>query len=216
MNEDIILSYSRVKICRDEHIIFSDFDLEVREGEFIYLTGAVGSGKSTLLRSMYAEVPILEGEGVVLGYELSSLRSHSRQELRRKLGIVFQDFQLLQDRTAYDNLDIVLRAWGETSNRERRERIEDVLNLVGLHNKGYKFPSELSGGEQQCVAIARAILGSPRLILADEPTANLDPETGLQIANLLHQLTKKHNIAVIMATHNPLVIEQYPAKIVSL
>lgn len=216
MNGDIVLSYSRAKICRDEHIVFADFDLEVREGEFVYLTGPVGSGKSTLLKSIYAEVPIEEGDCMVLGYQLQGIRTSKRQELRRKLGIVFQDFQLLQDKTIYANLDIVLTAWGEKSARERRERIEEVVMLVGLHNKGYKYPSELSGGEQQCVAIARAILANPKLILADEPTANLDADSGLAIAKLLHDLTKIHNIAVLMATHNKQVLEIYPSKTISL
>ena len=216
MNEDVVLSYSRAMICRDEHIVFSDFNLEVHEGEFVYLVGPVGSGKSTLLRSIYAEVPIQEGDCSVLGYNLSKISTRKRQELRRNLGIVFQDFQLLQDRTVYANLDIVLNAWGEKSSKGRRERIQEVLALVGLQNKGYKYPSELSGGEQQCVAIARAILGNPKLILADEPTANLDADNGLAIAQLLHELTRKHNIAVVMATHNTLVLETYPSRIISL
>lgn len=216
MHEDIILSYGGVRICREEHIIFSGFDLEVSSGEFVYLTGAIGSGKSTLLRSMYAEIAIDEGRATVLGYDLCGLKGSRRQALRRELGIVFQDFQLLQDRTAYDNLDVVLRAWGYREAKERKERIAEVLSKVGLENKWYKFPSELSGGEQQCVAIARAILGNPRLILADEPTANLDSESGLYIVGLLHSLAREHHIAVIMATHNAQVLERYPARTIPL
>lgn len=216
MNQDIVLSYKQARICREEHVVFSGFDLEVEAGEFVYLTGSVGAGKSTLLKSIYGESPIEEGECVALGYNLRRLKDSKRQELRRKLGIIFQDFQLLQDLTAYENLDIVLRAWGYKDSRERRERIEAVLEQVGLKNKGYKYPSELSGGEQQCIAIARAILGEPKLILADEPTANLDPESGLMIAELLHNLAQEHGSAVLMATHNQLVLERYPARIIEL
>lgn len=216
MNEDIILSYKNALICRDEHIIFSDFDLEIKAGEFVYLTGSVGAGKSTLLKSIYGENAIQQGECFVLGYNLRQLKDDKRQELRRKLGIIFQDFQLLPNRTAKDNLDIVLSAWGYRHKRERQKHIEHVLELVRLKNKGYKYPSELSGGEQQCLAIARAILGNPRLILADEPTANLDPETGMQIAQLLHKLAQEQGAAVLMATHNTQVLEEIPARIIEL
>lgn len=216
MDKEIVLSYEGACICRDEHIVFSGFDLKIQAGEFVYLTGSVGAGKSTLLKSIYAETAIQEGSCQVLGYDLRRLKEGKRQELRRKLGIIFQDFQLLQDRTAYDNLDIVLRAWGYGEKSDRKARIEQVLEQVGLKNKGYKFPSELSGGEQQCLAIARAILGEPKLILADEPTANLDPESGLMIAHLLHRLAKEHDSAVLMATHNPLVLEQLPARMIEL
>lgn len=216
MKEDIVLSYKQARICRREHIILSDFDLELRSGEFVYLIGSVGAGKSTLLKSIYGEMPIDEGECYALGYNLRRLKDSKRQELRRKLGIVFQDFQLLPDRTAYDNLDIVLRAWGYKQAKDRKERIERVLEQVGLRNKGYKYPSELSGGEQQCVAIARAILGEPQLILADEPTANLDKESGLHIASLLHSLAREHGSAVLMATHNPLILEHFPARVIEI
>lgn len=216
MEQESILSYKQARICRNEHIVFSEFDLELRAGEFVYLTGAVGAGKSTLLKSIYGESPIESGECQVLGYELRKLKDSKRQELRRKLGIIFQDFQLLPDRTAYENLDIVLRAWGYKNERDRRERIERALEQVGLGTKGYKYPSELSGGEQQCVAIARAMLGEPQLILADEPTANLDPESGLHVVSLLHRLAEEHGSAVLMATHNPMVLERYPARIIEI
>lgn len=216
MKEDIILTYQNARISRDEHIILSDFSLTLCSGEFVYLTGAVGSGKSTLLKTIYGENPIEAGECRVLGYDLMKLNDSRRQSLRRELGIVFQDFQLLPNYTAAENLDIVLRAWGYRHSRDRRERIERVLEQVKLKNKGYKYPVELSGGEQQCLAIARAILGEPQLILADEPTANLDQETGLQIAGLLHSLAQEQGSAVLMATHNPLVVEQLPARIIEL
>lgn len=217
MTESVILEYSDVTICRDEHIVLSDFNLRVHSGEFVYITGSVGSGKSTLLRSMYAEIPILRGEANILGYKLlNKFSTRNRQALRREMGIVFQDFQLLQDRTAHDNLDIVLRAWGHKSAKERDVRIKEALDKVGLTNKGYKYPSELSGGEQQHLSIARALLGEPRLIIADEPTANLDRENGLALARRLHEVSQECHISVIMATHNPLVLEQYPARIVSL
>lgn len=216
MKQDIVLSYKQARICRREHIIFDNFDLELHEGEFAYLTGNIGSGKSTLLKSIYGETPIAAGECFALGYDLCKLRDSKRQELRRKLGIIFQDFQLLPDCTAYENLDIVLRAWGYKQSKDRQERIERVLEQVGLRNKGYKYPNELSGGEQQCIAIARAILGEPKLILADEPTANLDSESGLHIASLLHTLAQEHGSAVLMATHNPLVLERFPARIIEI
>lgn len=211
-----VITYKQARICRDEHVVFSNFDFNVFSGEFVYLTGAVGTGKSTLLKSIYGECPIDEGVCQVLGYDLGKLSANRRQELRRQLGIVFQDFQLLPNRTANENLDIVLRAWGFKQKRERQERIDFVLNQVDLKNKGYKYPSELSGGEQQCLAIARAILGRPKLILADEPTANLDRETGLQVAKLLHTLAREHNLAVIMATHNEQVLQDLPARKIEL
>lgn len=216
MSEDTILSYKGVRICREEHIVFSDFAMELRAGEFVYLTGAVGAGKSTLLKTIYGEAKIDEGLCTVLGYDLRTLSTAKRQELRRKLGIVFQDFQLLPKYTAFENLDIVLLAWGYRHKKERKEQIEVVLEQVGLKNKGYKYPSELSGGEQQCLAIARAILGESKLILADEPTANLDPETGLQIVQLLHTLAQEHKAAVLMATHNLALLEALPARSIVL
>lgn len=211
-----ILSYSDALICRDENILLQNFSLSIAEGEFVYLTGSVGSGKSTLLKTIYAEVPIQAKRAEVLGYDLTRIRKGDIPRLRRSLGIVFQDFQLLPDRTAYDNLDIVLRAFHYGNARERRARIEETLQAVGMETKGYKYPHELSGGEQQRVAIARAILGKPKLILADEPTANLDMESGLAIAELLHRLAREAGTAVVMATHNPLVLERYPSRQIDL
>ncbi len=214
--QSIVLAYRDTLICRHEHILFQGFSLEVGAGEFVYLMGSVGSGKSTLLKTIYGEVPIASGQARVFDYDLTKLRRRQLPELRRSLGIVFQDFQLLPDRTAYDNLDVVLRALGCKKQAERRERIEQALRDVGLENKGYKYPHELSGGEQQRVAIARALIGRPRVILADEPTANLDAESGLQIAELLHRLSRDTQTAVIMATHNVQVVERFPARVLDL
>lgn len=214
---NIILSYKGVAISRREQTLFEDFSIELRAGEFVYLTGAVGSGKSTLLKTIYAELPLSGGdEARVLGYDLLRLRRKQIPELRRSMGIVFQDFQLLPDRTAYDNLDVVLSALGYRRAVERRERIAEVLRAVGLEHKGYKYPHELSGGEQQRVAIARAVLPKPRLIIADEPTANLDHESGAQIAQLLHSIAREMGTAVLMATHNLQLLEAYPARVIAL
>lgn len=213
---NIILDYRGVTICQDSNIVFDNFDLVVEGGEFVYLTGPVGVGKSTLLKTMYAEVPIVGGDAQLLGFDLRRLKRNHVFRLRRNMGIIFQDFQLLSDCTAYENLDIVLRALGYKVKRDRAVRIELMLNQVGLETKGYKYPHELSGGEQQRIAIARALLGEPILILADEPTANLDTESGLQIADLLHRLAREYGVAVIMATHNPLVLERYPARVIDI
>lgn len=214
--QNIVLAYDDTHISRDENILFEHFSLTVSEGEFVYLTGSVGSGKSTLLKTIYAEVPIASGEARVLDFDLRKLRKRQIPSLRRNLGIIFQDFLLLNDSTAFDNLDIVLRAHGVRRALERRERITEVLYSVGLENKGYKYPHELSGGEQQRVAIARALLAQPRIILADEPTANLDVESGMQIVELLHRLAKETGTAVIMSTHNIRAIERFPARVLDL
>lgn len=212
----IILEYDHVLVCRHEHILMRDFSLRLHEGEFVYLVGPVGSGKSSLLKSMYGELSLPEGEARVLDYNLRQMSRRQVQALRRQIGIIFQDFQLLTDSTAYDNLDIVLRALGHSRKAERAERINEALKAVGLEKKGYKYPHELSGGEQQRVAIARAILSRPRLILADEPTANLDPDSGLQITELLHRLASEMGTAVLMATHNLNAVELYPARVIDL
>lgn len=206
-----ILDYQKVQIARREHILFDDFDLQLSAGEFLYLTGSVGAGKSTLLKTVYAEVPITKGKAMVLGHDLNQLTKRRLPLLRRKIGIIFQDFRLLPDQNVYGNLDIVLRAFGMGRSAERKEKIDEVLEEVGLGNKGYKYPHELSGGEQQRVAIARALVGNPELILADEPTGNLDVENGLAIVGLLHQLSSERGTAVLMTTHNRLVLERYPA-----
>lgn len=211
-----LLDFKEVQIARHEHILFEEVNFRVAAGEFVYLTGPVGSGKSTLLKTISAEVPLTQGSAHVLGFDLPHIKSKDLPKLRRRLGIVFQNFQLLPDLTVQDNLDIVLRAFGVSRSSERSSRIEEALRDVGLETKSYKYPHELSGGEQQRVAIARALIGQPELILADEPTGNLDAENGLAIAELLHRLTKERGTAVIMATHNRLVLERYPARCVEM
>ena len=211
-----ILDYQKVQIARREHILFDDFDLQLSAGEFLYLTGSVGAGKSTLLKTVYAEVPITKGKAMVLGHDLNQLTKRRLPLLRRKIGIIFQDFRLLPDQNVYGTLDIVLRAFGMGRSAERKEKIDEVLEEVGLGNKGYKYPHELSGGEQQRVAIARALVGNPELILADEPTGNLDIENGLAIVGLLHQLSSERGTAVLMTTHNRLVLERYPARCIEV
>ena len=211
-----LLDFKEVQIARHEHILFDEVNFRVAAGEFVYLTGPVGSGKSTLLKTISAEVPLTQGSAHVLGFDLTHIKSKDLPKLRRRLGIVFQNFQLLPDLTVQDNLDIVLRAFGVSRSSERSSRIEEALRDVGLETKSYKYPHELSGGEQQRVAIARALIGQPELILADEPTGNLDAENGLAIAELLHRLTKERGTAVIMATHNRLVLERYPPRCVEM
>ena len=211
-----LLDFKEVQIARHEHILFEEVNFRVAAGEFVYLTGPVGSAKSTLLKTISAEVPLTQGSAHVLGFDLTHIKSKDLPKLRRRLGIVFQNFQLLPDLTVQDNLDIVLRAFGVSRSSERSSRIEEALRDVGLETKSYKYPHELSGGEQQRVAIARALIGQPELILADEPTGNLDAENGLAIAELLHRLTKERGTAVIMATHNRLVLERYPARCVEM
>lgn len=213
---EIVVEYRATRVCRHEHILLDQFDLTIEAGEFVYLTGAVGAGKSTLLKTLYADVPI-EGEVARLfDYDLTALKKRQIPRLRRRLGIIFQDFQLLNDSSVYDNLEVVLRAHGMKQSAERRLRISEVLEQVGLSTKGYKYPHELSGGEQQRVGIARALLSKPRMILADEPTGNLDPESSLAITELLHRLTRELDTAVLMATHNYAVIERFPARVLDL
>lgn len=208
-----IVNYKNVEILRKEHIVLKNVDFELNQGEFIYLLGKVGSGKSSLLKSMYAEIPITQGEAIVLDYDLVGIKRKTIPMLRRKIGIVFQDFQLLTDRSVYDNLRFVLEATGWKNLSDIDNRIEEVLNQMGMANKSYKMPHELSGGEQQRIVIARALLNSPKLILADEPTGNLDPATGEQIVQHLHRIANE-GTAVIMATHNMNLVEEYPGRIV--
>ncbi|WP_299320600.1 ATP-binding cassette domain-containing protein [uncultured Porphyromonas sp.] len=215
-SEETILSYQGVQIARREHILFEDFDLELSAGEFVYLVGPVGAGKSTLLKTITAELPIAKGSARVLDYELTRIKRRQLPQLRQRLGIVYQNFQLLPDMTVQGNLDIVLRAYGVKPPAERARRIEEALREVGLELKNYKYPHELSGGEQQRVAIARALIGHPELILADEPTGNLDSASGLAIVELLQRLAAERGTAVIMATHNRLVLERFPARCIHL
>ena len=207
-----IVDYRNVELSRKELIVLKDVSLKISRGEFVYLIGKVGSGKSTLIKSMYCEIPIENGDATVFGYDLHSIRRKDVPMLRRKIGIVFQDFQLLTDRSVYDNLLFVLRATGWRDKREIDERIETVLKKVGMSNKSYKMPNELSGGEQQRIVIARALLNDPLLILADAPTGNLDPETGHQIISLLSSISKS-GTAILMATHNISLVEEFPGRI---
>lgn len=208
-----IIDYRNVNINRKELSVLKNINLNVTNGEFIYLIGKVGSGKSSLLKSMYCEVPIEDGEATVFDFNVSNIKKRDIPMLRRKIGIVFQDFQLLTDRSIYDNLEFVLRATGWNSKNEINSRIEEVLEQVGMENKSYKMPHELSGGEQQRVVIARALLNKPELILADEPTGNLDTETGHQIVLLLREIAK-NGTTIIMATHNLNLVEQFSGRVI--
>ena len=212
MSDDFLIKYSEVQLNREENIILRDVNLEVNRGDFLYIIGKVGSGKSTLLKSMYAEIPIDSGDARVFDFHLQELKKKQVPYLRRKIGIVFQDFQLLIDRTVEKNLEFVLRATGWKDKIVIKDRIIEVLTQVGMQNKTYKMPHELSGGEQQRVVIARALLNSPLLILADEPTGNLDPETGSQIVDLLQQISSG-GTAVIMSTHNYSIVQTFPGRI---
>ena len=213
MEEDILLKLENVEICREENRVLHDACLTLRNGEFVYVIGKVGSGKSSLLKSLYCEIPILRGEARIMDYNLTKMKRKDIPYLRRKLGIVFQDFQLLTDRSVSKNLEFVLKATGWKKKSEIKERIDNVLRQVGMQDKGYKMPHELSGGEQQRIVIARALMTRPSLILADEPTGNLDPETSGQIVQLLHDICQQ-GTAVIMTTHNYTIVHNYPARIV--
>ena len=213
MEEEILLQLANIEIRREENRVLHEASFTLRSGEFVYVIGKVGSGKSSLLKSLYCEIPIQAGEAQLLEYDLRKIKRKHIPFLRRKLGIVFQDFQLLTDRSVSKNLEFVLKATGWKKQAEIRARIEEVLRQVGMPDKGYKMPHELSGGEQQRIAIARALLNHPRLILADEPTGNLDPETSGQIVQLLHDICQQ-GTAVIMTTHNYTLVHNYPARVV--
>lgn len=209
---EALIRYTDVEIHQQELCVLNDVNLELHKGEFVYLVGKVGSGKTSLLKTFYGELDIASGEAEVLGYDMLHIKRKHIPQLRRKLGIVFQDFQLLTDRTVYDNLEFVLRATSWKSKGEIKDKIEEVLNLVGMSNKGYKLPNELSGGEQQRIVIARAVLNSPEIILADEPTGNLDSETGHAIAELLHGISEAGAL-VVMTTHNLQLLREFPGKV---
>lgn len=209
-----VIKYENVDIHIDSKIILEDVNFTLKAGDFAYITGAVGSGKSTLLKSIYGEVDIHSGKAILFDeFMLKGLRRSKLPALRKRMGIVFQDFQLLIDRTVHDNLDFVLKCTGWKNKTEREKRIQEVLDLVGLPQKGYKMPHELSGGEQQRIVIARAILNHPTLLLADEPTGNLDNETGNNIMRLLHRICKEENTAVLMITHNEQWLRDFPATV---
>lgn len=212
-NTERVISLENINVFQKKNLILSDVSISVNKGEFVYLIGKTGSGKSSLLKVLYGELKIRQGTGVIAGFDLTHLKSKQIPFLRRKLGIVFQDFQLLSDRTVRDNLLFVLKATGWTDQHKMDERIQETLTMVGLSTKGFKMPHELSGGEQQRVVIARALLNHPDVILADEPSGNLDPETTKEIMTLLHDITKT-GTAAIMATHNYSLIENFPGRII--
>jgi cell division transport system ATP-binding protein len=201
-------------IYQGDNLVLQNVNLHVGKGEFVYLVGKTGTGKSSLLKTLYGELPLKEGEATVVGYNLRELTWKTVPYLRRNLGVVFQDFQLLTDRNVNDNLKFVLRATGWKDEKLMNEKIADVLDKVGLKSKGFKMPYEMSGGEQQRVDIARALLNSPKLILADEPTGNLDPETSDEIMNLLMHIARDYGTSVVMATHDYIVIQKFPARMV--
>lgn len=206
-----LIVYKHVEICQDEQIVLKDVNLSVSSGEMIYLLGRVGSGKSSFMKTIYGELPVEGAEAAALDYDLLKLHRRDIPYLRRKVGVVFQDFQLLSDRNVEENLLFVLKATGWKDKRAMKSNIHDVLKQVGMAEKAYKMPYQLSGGEQQRVVIARALLNAPGLILADEPTGNLDPETGKEIMELLYSISQA-GMTVIMSTHNPLWPEQYPGR----
>ena len=209
MDKKTLIDYNNVIINQQEHTVLEHIDFKLNAGDFVYLIGKVGSGKSTFLKTIYGELDIKDGEAKVLDHNMCTIKRKEIPALRRRLGIIFQDFQLLTDRTVKDNLEFVLRATGWKNKKEIQERIEEVLQEVGMENKGYKMPHELSGGEQQRIVIARSILNKPEIILADEPTGNLDVETGSKITELLHQICQQGS-AIIMTTHNLNLLQEYP------
>lgn len=211
-----LIKYQNVDICQKDQIVLKNVNLEIEKGKFYYLIGKVGSGKSSLMKTMYAELPVENGKAEVMGSNLIGIKSKDIPYLRRKIGIIFQDFQLLTDRSVYDNLSFVLQATDWKDRKEMDKRIDEVLSEVGMSTKGYRMPHELSGGEQQRIVIARALLNKPELILADEPTGNLDPETGQELVDLLHRICKEEGTAIIMVTHNLGWIESNPGTVLRI
>ena len=213
MEKDILVRLQGADITGGEQVVVYGVDMSVSRGEVVYLVGKVGSGKTSIIRALTAENPLRRGRGEVCGFRLDGIRGRDIPKLRRRLGVVFQDFQLLTDRTVEENLDFVLRSTGCKKAPERDRRIAEVLEAVGMTTKAHRWPHELSGGEQQRIAIARALLNRPDVILADEPTGNLDPETADGILQLLRRINRERGTAIIMVTHNPRVYEQYPGRI---
>lgn len=211
MSLDTIIELESVTIFQREVLVLSDVDLKIEKGEFVYVIGKTGSGKSSLLQTIYADLPLLHGKARVVGFDLGKIKNKEIPYLRRKLGIVFQDFQLLTDRSVSENLYFVMKATGWNDKKQMQQRIQDVLDKVGLGTKGFKMTHQLSGGEQQRVAIARALINDPEVILADEPTGNLDPETSRGIMQLLFEISRAGR-SVLMATHNYSLFNEFPAR----
>jgi cell division transport system ATP-binding protein len=209
---DIVVSIHNANIYQGDNLVLQNVNFDISRGEFVYLVGKTGTGKSSLLKTLYGELPLTQGEASVVGFDLKGMDWKKVPFLRRNLGVVFQDFQLLTDRNVHENLRFVLKATGWQDEKLMEEKIHDVLEKVGLKSKGFKMPFEMSGGEQQRVDIARALLNSPKLILADEPTGNLDPETSDEIMQLLIQIAKDYGTSVLMATHDFIVINRYPSR----
>jgi len=211
MSNETVIQISKATIFQENNPVVTDVNVEIKKGEFVYLIGKTGSGKSSLLKTLYGELPLKQGTGSVAGFDLTTLKRKDVPFLRRKLGIVFQDFQLLSDRSVYENLRFVMKATGWKNEDEIRKQITDVLNEVALSGKGEKMPFELSGGEQQRVTVARALVNNPEIILADEPTGNLDPETSQEVMTLLLSIAKS-GTAIVFATHDFILYNKYPAR----
>jgi len=209
---EIVVQLENVNIYQSGNLILQEVNFEVQKGEFVYLVGKTGTGKSSLLKTLYGEITLTEGHGKVVGFDLKEMDWKKLPFLRRNLGIVFQDFQLLTDRNVHENLRFVLKATGWQDEQLINQKINDVLAKVGLQNKGFKMTFEMSGGEQQRVDIARALLNSPKLILADEPTGSLDPETSDEIMQILFQIAKEDGTAIVMATHDFMVVNKFPSR----
>ena len=212
---ETVVSVRNANIYQGNNLILQDVNFTVTRGEFVYLVGKTGAGKSSLLKTLYGELPLKEGEATVAGFNLKEMNWKKVPFLRRNLGVVFQDFQLLTDRNVHENLKFVLKATGWKDEKLIEEKINDVLDKVGLKSKGFKMPFEMSGGEQQRVDIARALLNSPKVLLADEPTGNLDPETSDEIMQLLVSICKDYGTSIIMATHDFIVINRYPSRMLT-
>jgi cell division transport system ATP-binding protein len=212
-NHSVVLLHNAT-IQNHNQIVAHNTNVNINKGEFVYLIGKTGSGKSSLLKTIYGAIPLTVGEGIVVGYDMKKINRKQIPHLRRRLGIVFQDFRLLEDRNIEANMHFVLKATGWNDSHKMLFRINEVLNMVGLSGLNHKMPNTLSGGEQQRVVIARALLNNPELIIADEPTGNLDPETSLDIVKILMELSKNNNTAVLLATHDYRIIDHYPARII--
>jgi cell division transport system ATP-binding protein len=206
-----VLFLKDASIFQRDNLVLSDVSVTVAKGEFVYLIGKTGTGKSSFMKTLYGDLPLTKGEGAIVGYDLPSLKENDIPFLRRKLGVVFQDFKLLNDRTVKDNLLIVMTATGWTNKNEMDQRVDEVLDKVAMKTKAFKFPYQLSGGEQQRVAIARALINDPELILADEPTGNLDPQTSVEVMEVLQDINKNGN-TILMATHDYALLLKYPSK----